>query len=178
VQRANATPSPDAAAAIAGYKLGQALADKLGAGASSAGALAPQGTATDQGTRAVALDALGAALVAAEQHLFKLNLGVQAAVLLVEGIPDDRGEYERIDLWWGKLNGKWCLYVRDCVVNDSDTWSETPLLQASADLRRRAAKALPELLRQLRSKKTEEIEEINEATAVALAFARGEYDHE
>jgi hypothetical protein len=129
-------------------------------------------------TRNDALDALGAALSAAEKRLFEMNLGVEGGISILSSSPWGDDDEPSPILRWGKFNGEWCLYVEEGRENDPDTWRTSKLLQASADVRRLAAHALPELLKQLRAKRVQDVGAINEATQAALAFVRGEFDSE
>lgn len=113
-------------------------------------------------SRAAALDRLNAALSAAGEFLYSLNLGVSGAVPLSPGRT----------LLWTKAHGKWGLYVEYA---DTTPHEIIAILQTSAQDRKNAATILPALLQDIRSNLDEETAEIKAATAFALAFARGEH---
>jgi hypothetical protein len=124
---------------------------------------------------AAATDALNASLRKAEQSLTELNLGVTASVSLYpmdEG-PADWEQYIR----FGKDATGWRLILESGPAGgDPDEWSESPLLNASKEVRLQAVSRLPALLEKLVETAEEHLGALrtraNEANVFASTVAR------
>lgn len=118
-------------------------------------------------------DVLNEAIKAFEAKLASLRLGVSAWVnppLISEGI-DEHGPNEdtiRTKLGYSKATGTWCLTIEE----DSDRYSGVPgapwpsyssLSQASRDIRLKAIKQLPLLVKALEKKADEALHEVSQA---------------
>lgn len=113
-------------------------------------------------TKAEKLDALNAALAAAEQRIYARNFGVEASVPIIA--------WSGLALQWGKHSGRWQLCVRD-VINEA-LGPVTPIQQARADARVHAAHALPALWRALEDAVDKDTADISRAIEAAQAFVR------
>jgi hypothetical protein len=104
-----------------------------------AGEIAPKlGSATDE---------LNAAIGRAEQAIASMKLGVSASVTLTE---DSEQSYDRLELLtFQKEGASWRLLVERGIAGEPESWSSTPLVNASRETRLLAADRLPELIAKL-----------------------------
>ncbi len=105
-------------------------------------------------TRSQALDALGAALKAAERTIYARNYGVAASVPMGGGLA----------LEWCKVDRNWGLYVK------VTTHFGSRLAEAQATHRILAAAHLEALAAELERTHTLEVSAIDAATSLAEAF--------
>jgi hypothetical protein len=112
--------------------------------------IAPQlGSATDE---------LNAALTRAEKAIASLRLGVTASVTLSEQREED-APYTRLEcLTFGKDGAHWRLLIERGIEDEPETWTSTPLVNASREVRVLAADRLPELLEKLIANAEEQVE--------------------
>ena len=118
-------------------------------------------------------DALNEAIKAFEAKLASLRLGVSAWVTppLISQVTDENTINEdtiQTRLGYSKATGHWCLTIEE----DSDRnsgipgapWpSYEPLSQTSRDIRQKAIKQLPLLVKALEKKADEALHEVNQA---------------
>lgn len=118
-------------------------------------------------------DVLNEAIKAFEAKLASLRLGVSAWVNppLISEVTDENGINEDTTttrLGYSKATGTWCLTIEE----DSERYSGTPgapwpsyapLSQASRDIRLKAIKQLPLLVKALEKKADEALHEVSQA---------------
>ncbi|MCZ6868045.1 MAG: hypothetical protein O7G84_00915 [Gammaproteobacteria bacterium] len=125
-----------------------------------------QGTGWAMNAKAGKLDRLNAALTAAAEGLYALNLGAAAE------IPMGGDTY----LMWAKHDGKWGLYVysyNESLRKGKAPMKLVPILQAEADHRILAAGHLNALLEAVRVASGEALRGIEDAISAAQSFAEG-----
>jgi hypothetical protein len=114
-----------------------------------------------------ATDALNASLRKAEQALTELNLGVTASVALWPK-QSDWLQFLR----FGKDASGWRLILESGPDGgDPEDWSESPLLNASKEVRLQAVERLPALLEELVKTAEEHLVTLRTRAAQADAFA-------
>ena len=117
-----------------------------------------------------ATDALNASLQRAELALTELNLGVTAAVFL-NPLEEDRGDW-RQHLRFGKDSTGWRLILESGPDGgEPEDWSESPLLNASKEVRLQAVTRLPALLEKLVETAEQHLVALRQRAAEADVFA-------
>ncbi|MEO5726076.1 MAG: hypothetical protein ABI134_18375 [Byssovorax sp.] len=120
-----------------------------------------------------ATDALNASLQRAQQALTELNLGVTAAVPLYPQMSHAESHLDwRQFIRFGKDASGWRLILESGHEGqDPEDWSESPLLNASKEVRLQAVVRLPALLEQLVETAEAHLTSLKERAAEADAFA-------
>jgi hypothetical protein len=111
-----------------------------------------------------ATDDLNRSIEAAEAALVSLQLGVRASTLM-DGNKDDSlwGRY----LAFGKESKAWRLLIEEGELDEEESWTVTPLVNASRELRLRAVELLPTLVQKLVSTAEAEIKRVEAAATAA-----------
>ncbi|MDI1481181.1 hypothetical protein [Polyangium sp. y55x31] len=117
-----------------------------------------------------ATDTLNAAIRDSEQALAALNLGVTASVDLY---PEETSE----EVWmqylrFGKDATGWRLLLESGYEFDSGSWSVSPLLNASKEVRLKAVEKFPALLDKLIETAEEHLELVKKRVAEATTFTK------
>lgn len=110
-------------------------------------------------------DELNDSLKSFEEKLASLRLGVSAwAKPPIEKHTDDRDGVEyRTTLGYSKITGSWCLTIGYENDMDDESSSFVQLSQASRDIRMKAVRYLPNLLKALEEAAINEVKEVEEA---------------
>ncbi|MEO5955831.1 MAG: hypothetical protein ABIR36_09115 [Nitrospiraceae bacterium] len=113
-------------------------------------------------------DGLNEAIKAFEAKLASFRLGVTAWVRppLEKEVDEKHGVESTTSLGYSKATGNWCLTV--AYENDIDPESAqfSPLGQASRDIRMKAVRQLPKLLKAIESAADEAVKEVEEARKI------------
>ena len=115
-------------------------------------------------------DALSESIKHLEAKLASLRLGV--SVWVEEPIDTTSFEVERVNTFLGytKVNGKWCLALRDnlneIIGNPEDEARILPLQQASREIRVKALLYLPDLIKALEAAAEVELETVRNVTDI------------
>lgn len=106
----------------------------------------------------------------AEQALTDLNLGVTTAVSL-NPLEDDRTDWRQL-LRFGKDSTGWRLILESGPdAGEPEDWTESPLLNASKEVRLQAVARLPALLEKLVETAEQHLASLRQRTAEADVFA-------
>jgi hypothetical protein len=113
-------------------------------------------------------DSLNEAIKAFEAKLASFRLGVTAWVdpPLEKEVDEKHGVESTTSLGYSKATGNWCLTVAYGNDIDPESTQFSPLGQASRDVRMKAVRQLPKLLKAIESAAAEAVKEVEEARKV------------
>lgn len=118
-----------------------------------------------------ASDELSKAIAPIEAVLKRLNLGISKWCVFGGG-EDQTGHYDRSEIGYAKVSGKWCLAIAErsgyVQAPDDESFSSWAFNDAPRQLRIRAVKAIPKLIEAL----VEETEKVTEALETETTRAK------
>ena len=114
-----------------------------------------------------ASDSLNDAIKTLEAKLASLRLGVEAWVEIDRESDKDMAGDVRVLLGYARCNGNWCLAVSYVPDWDPEDSPNTPLQQASRELRLKAFKHIPALIQKLEKASEETLAEVEKMKLVA-----------
>ena len=110
-----------------------------------------------------ATDELNRSIEAAEAALVSLQLGVRACIVMQRNDEEGWGRY----LTFGKESKVWRLLIEEGIDEPEVPLTITPLVNASREIRLRAAELLPTLVQKLVSTAEDEIKRVEAAATAA-----------
>lgn len=114
-------------------------------------------------------DSLNESIKAFEAKLASLRLGVTAWVsppLQTEVIDEQHGIESTTSLGYSKATGNWCLTVAYEIDINPESAQFTPLSQAARDIRMKAVRQLPKLLKAIEVAAAEAVKEVEEVRKI------------
>lgn len=113
-------------------------------------------------------DNLNESIKAFEAKLASLRLGVNAWVLppLETEVDEQHGIESTTSLGYSKATGNWCLTLAYANDIDPESTHFSSLSQAPRDIRMKAVRQLPQLLKAIESAAAEAVKEVEEARKI------------